>query len=56
MTRVWSVLFWQTVYMAGVPLMMVSSEHDDDDDDDAAAADDDDDLCLQRNQLVKLMQ
>ena len=32
-TRVWSVLFWQTVYLAGVPLMMVSSEHDDDDDD-----------------------
>ena len=22
-TRVWSVLFWQTVYVAGVPLMMV---------------------------------
>ena len=37
-TRVWSVLFWQTVYVAGVPIMMVSSEHDDDDDDD----DDDD--------------
>ena len=22
-TRVWSVLFWQTVYVAGVPFMMV---------------------------------
>ena len=42
-TRVWSVLFWQTVYVAGVPLMMVSSEHNDDDDDDADDDDDDDD-------------
>ena len=23
MTRVWSVLFWQTVYVVGVPFMMV---------------------------------
>ena len=34
MTRVWSVLFWQTVYVVAVPFMMVSSDHDDDDDDD----------------------
>ena len=38
-TRVWSVLFWQAVYVVAVPLMMVSSDDDDDKDDD----DDDDD-------------
>ena len=41
-TRVWSVLFWQTVYVAGVPIMMVSSDDYDYDDDDDDADDDDD--------------
>ena len=40
-TRVWSVLFWQTVYVAGVPLMMVSSDDDDDNDNDGDDSDDD---------------